>query len=944
MISFLIIDDKETLASELRRLLTELFPGCAIKQPPADEDIIINALDDMPDLIFVRSSIKSEILNPFLERGGSGKETALIPVVLMVHERDTITLSDECIKRDIDGILSWPLNRYSVESLVRSMVRLSRAESELKTRISGDKTNGPESAEEIRRIQERHRGLFENTINAIAIYRPCDSGKDFIIVEINRAAEKIERVKRGDIVGKRVTEVFPGVIEFGLLEVFRRVLKTGIPERHPVSLYRDSRIVGWRENHVYRLPSDEIVAVYTDETKHKVAEVALMESEERFRQLAENIQEVFWVVSPDWKEVHYISPAYEKVWGLSCESLYNNPLSWADSIIKGDRDAVLSYLAEKADGDIDEIIFPDYRIIHSDWSIRWISARGYPVYNEEGKLYRIVGIAEDVTDKKQSEKAFNAILEGTSWVTGQEFFDKIVRELSIWLDCNVAIIGKVTKGSTIESISIIIDGKLSKAYSYPLKNTPCMEAIKNGYFYDPVGLKEHFPEAVQFHDLGITGFVGIRLLNKEGEPIGVLSAMSKDRLILPKRAEDVMKILAARTSAEIERMNSEEKKKQVETLLQQAQKMEAIGTLAGGIAHDFNNILQSIMLNTELAQLENSGNNVVQHRMDEVLKASKRATDLVKQILTFSRQSEIELRPLKISLVIKEALKMLRSSLPSTIEMTTSISTEEDLALADPTQIHQVVMNLCTNAAHAMREKGGTLSVNLEPVLIKPESAALYPELVPGPYVSLTVSDTGHGIDKNIIGRIFDPFFTTKERGEGTGLGLAVVYGIIKELKGAIRVVSEKGMGATFTILLPRIQRPVKTEAVEAPAIPRGTESMLLVDDEEGLLVAQKKIFERLGYRVETHSSSLGALEAFRSDPKRFDIIITDQTMPKMTGAQMAKEFMAIRPDIPIILCTGFSDVISEEEAKAIGIKEFIMKPIVISDIACKVRNILDNR
>ncbi len=372
--------------------------------------------------------------------------------------------------------------------------------------------------------------------------------------------------------------------------------------------------------------------------------------------------------------------------------------------------------------------------------------------------------------------------------------------------------------------------------------------------------------------------------------------------------------------------------------------MEAIGTLAGGIAHDFNNILQSIMLNTELAQLENSGNNVVQHRMDEVLKASKRATDLVKQILTFSRQSEIELRPLKISLVIKEALKMLRSSLPSTIEMTTSISTEEDLALADPTQIHQVVMNLCTNAAHAMREKGGTLSVNLEPVLIKPESAALYPELVPGPYVSLTVSDTGHGIDKNIIGRIFDPFFTTKERGEGTGLGLAVVYGIIKELKGAIRVVSEKGMGATFTILLPRIQRPVKTEAVEAPAIPRGTESMLLVDDEEGLLVAQKKIFERLGYRVETHSSSLGALEAFRSDPKRFDIIITDQTMPKMTGAQMAKEFMAIRPDIPIILCTGFSDVISEEEAKAIGIKEFIMKPIVISDIACKVRNILDNR
>ncbi|NLD35872.1 MAG: response regulator [Desulfatiglans sp.] len=941
MLSFLIVDDKENLASELRRLLAELFPGCTIKQPPVHEEII-NALDDRPDLIFVRSSIEAGILANLLKKRISEKETSLIPVVLLVDELHHITLFDESIKRDIEGIVTWPLNKYSVESIVRSMIRLNRAESELKARISRDETNGSESAEEIRKYQERHEGIFENTINAIAIYRPQDSGNDFIIVEFNRAAEKIEKVKRGDIVGKRVTEVFPGVIEFGLIEVFRRVLKTGIPERHPVRFYKDSRIVGWRENYVYRLPSDEIVAVYTDETKHKVAEIALMESEERFRQLAEYIQEVFWVVSPDWKEVYYISPAYEKVWGLSCESLYKNPVSWSDSIIKEDRDIVLSYLKEKTKGDVDEIIFPEYRIIHSDFSIHWISARGYPVYNEEGKLYRIVGIAEDVTEKKQSDKAFNAILEGTSWVTGQDFFDKIVRELSIWLDCDVAIIGKVTKNSTIESISIIREGKLSKVYSYPLKNTPCMEVIKKGYFYHPVGLKEHFSEAVQLHDLDITGFVGIRLLNKEEEPIGVLAAMSKDLLILPKRAEDVMKILAARTSAEIERMNTEEKKKQVEALLQQAQKMEAIGTLAGGIAHDFNNILQSIMLNTELAQFENSGNNVVQHRMDEVLKASKRATDLVKQILTFSRQSEIELRPLKISLVIKEALKMLRSSLPSTIEMSSSISTEDDLALADPTQIHQVVMNLCTNAAHAMREKGGTLSVNLEPVFIQPESTSLYPELLPGPYVCMKVSDTGHGIDKNLIDRIFDPFFTTKERGEGTGLGLAVVYGIIKELKGTIRVESEKGMGATFTILLPRIQRPHKTEAAEANPIPHGTETMLLVDDEEGLLVAQKKIFERLGYKVETHSSSTAAFEVFKRDPKRFDIVITDQTMPKMTGAQLAKEFMTIRPDIPIILCTGFSDVISEEEAKAIGIKEFIMKPIVISDIACKVRKILD--
>ena len=328
-----------------------------------------------------------------------------------------------------------------------------------------------------------------------------------------------------------------------------------------------------------------------------------------------------------------------------------------------------------------------------------------------------------------------------------------------------------------------------------------MNVIRDGYAYYPARSKELYPEASYLQEMGISGFVGTRLLDKEGQTIGILAAMSRERLILPNRAEDVMKVLAARTSAEIERHNIEEKKKQIEVQLQQAQKMESIGTLAGGIAHDFNNILQSIILNTELAQFENSENNVVQHRMDELLKAAKRATDLVKQILTFSRQSELELKPLKISLVIKEALKMLRSSLPTTIEIITDISIEHDLVLADPTQIHQVIMNLCTNASHAMREKGGTLTVILEAVDISTDSIDIYPELNPGTYLRVTVRDTGYGMDRNTMGRIFDPFFTTKERDEGTGLGLAVVYGIVKELKGTIRVESEKNIGTSFYIL-----------------------------------------------------------------------------------------------------------------------------------------------
>ncbi|NLA74174.1 MAG: PAS domain S-box protein, partial [Deltaproteobacteria bacterium] len=518
MNSFFILDDKEGLAPEIRGLLNELFPGCVIKQPLSQGNMI-DALNEIPDLIFVSSSLEAGFIARFLEKRRSEEQAGLIPVVLLLEKGDHITLPDEYLRRDIDGILTWPLNKQGVESTVRSMVRLSRAESELKRKLSHKERH---EYGESGKILERYQGIFENTVNAIAIYRPLDSGKDFEYVDFNRAAEKIEKVKKDDIIGKRITEVFPGVAEFGLREVFRRVLKTGISERHLVKHYKDSRIVGWRENCVHRLSPDEVAAIYTDETKHKVAEAALMESEERFRQLAEYIQEVFWIVSPDWQEVYYISPAYEKVWGLSCESLYKNPGSWLDPIIAEDREAVFSFLNNKNHENLDEMIFPEYRIIHTDWSIRWISSRGYPVYNEEGKLYRIVGTSEDITEKKQSDKAFNAILEGTSWVTGQDFFDRIVKELSSWLDCKMAIIGKVVNNSVIEAISIIRDGELSGDYSHPLENTPCMEVIKNGYFYRPLGLKEFFPDAAHIHDLDVTGFVGTRLLNKEGEPIGVL--------------------------------------------------------------------------------------------------------------------------------------------------------------------------------------------------------------------------------------------------------------------------------------------------------------------------------------------------------------------------------------------------------------------------------------
>jgi nitrogen-specific signal transduction histidine kinase/CheY-like chemotaxis protein len=380
----------------------------------------------------------------------------------------------------------------------------------------------------------------------------------------------------------------------------------------------------------------------------------------------------------------------------------------------------------------------------------------------------------------------------------------------------------------------------------------------------------------------------------------------------------------------------------LEKQLRQAQKMEAIGTLAGGIAHDFNNILTIIIGYAEILLDGVSEENPMRVDLEEVLKAGFRARGLVEQILTFSRQTDQERRPLQIAPIVKEALKLLRASIPKTIEIRENIATESGMILADPTQIHQVLMNLCTNSAHAMREKGGRLEVGLIDVHLDYETAAQYPDLGPGPYLRLTVSDTGHGMERTVRERIFDPFFTTKGPGEGTGLGLAMVYGIVKSHRGEITVYSEPGKGTTFHVFLPKVEVELIPSTEPLLPLSQGKERILFVDDEEGVVQMGRKMLERLGYEVIISTDGREALEIFRSQPEQIDLVITDQTMPNITGAELAQELMRIRPDIPVILCSGFSELIDQEKAKAMGIREFVMKPIITRDIGETIRRVLE--
>jgi len=383
----------------------------------------------------------------------------------------------------------------------------------------------------------------------------------------------------------------------------------------------------------------------------------------------------------------------------------------------------------------------------------------------------------------------------------------------------------------------------------------------------------------------------------------------------------------------------------LEDKLRQAQKMEAIGTLAGGIAHDFNNILSAIIGYTELAEYEIPEGSKTREKLKEVLKAGRRAKDLVKQILAFSRQGDQERKPLQIGHIVKEALKLLRASLPTTIEIRRNIEPDTGIIEADPTQIHQVLMNLCTNAAHAMNNKGGMLEVGIRNVEVENEDIGLeYPNVPPGRYVMLTIRDTGHGMSAGVVERIFDPYYTTKEKGEGTGLGLAVVHGIVKSHGGAITVYSEIGKGSTFNIYFPAIEKKVEEEKETGEVIHTGHQRILFVDDEPALVDIGKKMLEHLGHEVIIRISSLEALEAFRNNPDRFDLVISDKTMPQMTGFDLARELKQIRPDIPIILCTGFSDTTDSDKAKAMGISGLVMKPIVMREMAETIKRVSDGK
>lgn len=510
-------------------------------------------------------------------------------------------------------------------------------------------------------------------------------------------------------------------------------------------------------------------------------QAALRASEERFRQIAENLHEVFWMIDVDRHRMLYISPAYETIWGRPCSEILERPSDWLKAVYPEDQARVGAAIKRQIEGDYNEV----YRVVRPDGEIRWIRDRAFPIRNEKGEVYRIVGTAEDVTENRRLEAQFL-----------------------------------------------------------------------------------------------------------------------------------------------------------------QAQKMEAIGTLAGGIAHDFNNILAAIMGYTELLRMQLGDHSEVAGYLQALQQASTRATALVRQILAFSRNAEQERRPVQMEKIVKEPLDLLRATVPVTVSFDVQLAEGLPPVLADATQIHQVVMNLGTNAAHAMKDGAGRLTVRLDSRDVTPGFARSTVRLRPGPHVVLTVSDTGGGIPREMLGRVFDPFFTTKAPGEGTGLGLAVVHGVMQAHEGEVFVSSTPGKGTTFELYFPAHEQPAESEEPCPGDVlsPGSGERILFVDDEAPIMLVCKAILERLGYRVEGTVDVLAALETLSAAPGDFDLVISDLTMPGMTGVDFARRVREIRADLPIILATGFNATLTAERVRELGVSELLLKPLSMQALASSVRRALESR
>jgi PAS domain S-box-containing protein len=706
-------------------------------------------------------------------------------------------------------------------------------------------------------------------------------------------------------------------------------------------------------------PEEETYKHYSERLVQKLDQKMqdLKEKEERLNMALEASSDGLWDWNVQTGEI-YFSPRYYTMLGYKPYELPQAYDTWVGLLHPDDRKTaektILDHI-EKKSGPYEQ----EFRLKTRSGKWKWILGKGKVFsVDENGRPLRVVGTHTDISRLKaavrqaretQKElKIRNQIAHIFLTTPGDDIYEKILALVLDMTQSRYGIFGFIDDAGEWVCPSLTKD--IWENCQVPDKRIAFPHDTWTGIWGQAmtdktcryINQRLHLPKGHITIDNALDApvvyqdrLVGNLLIGQKDT-----GYTDDDQRLMEMVADQIAPVLKTR----LERDREQKERKLAEIRLQQVQKLEAIGSLAGGIAHDFNNILSAILGYAQLAMDRLPEGSPAQADLEQIYKGGERAKDLVMQILAFSRQQKQNAVPIQISSIIKEVLKFLKSTLPSSIEIRQQIVPDAGIVMADPTWIHQILMNLCTNAAHAMDKTGGILTVTLFNMTLDLDMIAALPDLVPGKYLKLTVGDTGHGIPPDILPKIFDPYFTTKKRGEGTGLGLATVHGIMKSCNGGITASSQPGQGTTFQLYFPIIETPNDIET-DSPPFPVATTlkdaRILVVDDEPPIAKMGKQILELMGYQAEACTDPLDALARIKDDPNQFDLVITDLTMPGMKGDQLAMELMKIRPDLPVILCSGFSMNMSQKQADAAGIKAFLSKPILKNKLAAVVRDVL---
>jgi PAS domain S-box-containing protein len=1029
---------------------------------------------------------------------------------------------------------------------------LRRANERLKREIEERKR----AAAELRESESRYRGMFQHTSNGVAVYEPVDGGEDFIVVDFNCAAERIEKTTRDAVVGKSIVEVFPGVKDFGLFEVLQRVCATGIAEHHPANLYKDDRIIGWRENFVYKLPAGEVVAVYSDVTERKLAEEEIRKSEARYRAVVEDMPAMVCRFFPDGT-LTFVNSAYCLFFNKKSEELLNqnffqfipeedqeklrnkflsltqdNPMitydhqviapdrtirwqRWTDRALFDERGRLVEYqsigndITESKEAEdalreseekyrtilesIDEGYFEvdlagnftffndalidivgfarnelmgmnnldyttpetakemyqifseiyrtgnsaeifDYEVVRKDGSVRVLEMSASLLRGPTGEPTGFRGLARDVTERKraqealqESEERYRSLFNNSHSVmllihpesaqivdanpaacsfygwSHQQLTGKKIVEINtlaaeeVFLEMERArfqnrqhfyfrhrLANDEVRDVEVHSGPIVLHGKklLYSIIHDITERKRTEEALRESEERyrtvleanpDPVVVYDMEGKVIYFNP-AFTRVFGWSLEERLGKKMDVFvpeANWSETRMMINRvlAGESFSSVITQRYTKDgdlipvivsgatyrdgsgnpvgsVINLRDISEQKKLEAQLQQAQKMEAVGTLAGGIAHDFNNLLQAIQGYTELLLIRKKEGERGWRELQEVIRAAKRGGELTQQLLTFSRKVESKRRPLDLNQEVEELRELLKRAIPKMIEVKFQLADDLQYINGDAVQLKQVLMNLAVNAKDAMAD-GGTLFVETENVTLDREFCAKYPEVKAGDYVQFTISDTGHGMDRKTLEHIFDPFYTTKEVGKGTGLGLAIVYGIIKNHEGYIMCHSRPGKGTTFKIYLPVLRQEMKfvtqVDKNEAEvSIRGGNETILLVDDEQFIRELGVDVLGQAGYQVLTAVDGESALELYRERQNGIDLVILDLIMPGMGGSKCLEELLKLDPQAQVLIASGYSPDGPTRRVLEAGAKGIIGKPYDSRQLLHLIREIFD--